>query len=64
MSKVLERTWKDPNAHPIPYDRQTMRDANKNFTENDVEQVYNDLKKTGGKKKKRITIKKKKQEKP
>ena len=58
----LKQIWENPNAHPIPYDRKTMRAAIKNFTEDDVKKVYKRLKndEKGGKKSKRITIKKKK----
>ena len=59
-SKVLQMIWNDPNARPIPYDRKTMEDEVSLFTTDDVKQVYEKLKKKGGKKKKRITIKKKK----
>tara|TARA_Y100000389_G_C17457208_1_gene518960 strand:+ start:511 stop:861 length:351 start_codon:yes stop_codon:yes gene_type:complete len=56
----MRNSWKNPNALPIPYDRGTMESAVSNFETMDVKKVYNHLKNAGGKKSKRITIKKKK----
>ena len=50
----------NPNNLPIAIDLQTMKEEVSGFKPYKVQKVFRELKKTGGKKKKRITIKKKK----
>jgi hypothetical protein len=60
ISELAEDILKDPNNLPLDTRRETMRKAVSNLKPSTVKSIYNELQNTGGKKKKRITIKKKK----
>lgn len=55
-----ENSLTNHNNKPLDPSRETMRKAVSNLKPSTVKSIYNELQNTGGKKKKRITIKKKK----
>ena len=60
ISEIAEDILKNPNNQPIATNLKTMREEVSGFKPYKVQKVFRALKKTGGKKNKRITIKKKK----
>lgn len=63
ISELAEDILKNPNNQPLDTSRETMREVVSRFKPSNVRKIYSkfrNISKTGGKKSKRITIKKKK----